>query len=80
MNTPPLKFEVGQQVVWRKGYYLKSVGRHRHKYGDGPFNIVDVKEVSPTERTTVGHDQWVWIRVSKRKEPVQFSGAWFVLA
>lgn len=80
MNTPPPKFTVGQQVVWRKGYHLRSVGRHRENYGDGPFTITGIRDVMPTEHPTVGHDQWVWIKVRKRKEPVQFSGAWFVLS
>lgn len=79
MNTPPPKFEVGQRVVWRKGFHLRSAERNRQKYGDGPFTIMAVKEVPSTERPTSGHDQWVWIKMSKRKEPVQFSGAWFVL-
>lgn len=89
MNYRIDKFSLGDKVTWFDDHYA-TFTRGRERYGDGPFEIVEIVDQAGKSLTQDGrlamweamaHTQHVYIDVSSlagnSETKVRFSGAFF---
>jgi hypothetical protein len=72
-------FNSGQLIVWRRNVgdtNLSQLRRFKAKYGDGPFLVKTVIEMTVDEQDLCDHLQWVSINTHRGVR--RFSGFWFV--